>query len=150
MISAGPTTIDRAKSFEYFPGETFQAQLQENSSSYEYLPGHLLDNATGQVCPLKCNSLVKVRKSLNPPHWGRKCFYPTSGRPNSALSGTLEGLLELTQPLSRDLNLTSKDTYYGNKRIPAGVAQVHGGPRTPSRATITNLDYAFVKNAFFC
>merc|ERR1719300_1293675 len=46
--TSGPTTIDRAKSFEYFPGETFQAQLQENSSSYEYLPGHLLDNAAGQ------------------------------------------------------------------------------------------------------
>ena len=30
--TSGPTTIDRAKSFEYFPGETFQAQLQENSS----------------------------------------------------------------------------------------------------------------------
>ena len=29
--------IDRAKSFEYFPGESFR--LQENSSSYEYLPG---------------------------------------------------------------------------------------------------------------
>ena len=29
--------IDRAKSFEYFPGESFP--LQENSSSYEYLPG---------------------------------------------------------------------------------------------------------------
>ena len=96
---------------------------------------------------LLSNSLVKVRKSLNPPHWGRKCFYPTFGWPNSALSGTLEGLLELTQPLSRDLNLTSKDTYYGNKRIPAGVAQVHGGPRTPSRATITNLDFVFVRNA---
>merc|ERR1719508_4214 len=32
--------IDRAKSFEYIPGESFQ--LQENSSSYEYLPGHLV------------------------------------------------------------------------------------------------------------
>jgi hypothetical protein len=32
--------IDRAKSFEYFPGESFP--LQENSSSYEYLPGHLV------------------------------------------------------------------------------------------------------------
>ena len=31
--------IDRAKSFEYFPGESFP--LQENSSSYEYLPGKL-------------------------------------------------------------------------------------------------------------
>ena len=29
--------IDRAKSFEYIPGESFP--LQENSSSYEYLPG---------------------------------------------------------------------------------------------------------------
>ena len=33
---------DRAKSFEYIPGETFQ--LQENSSSYEYLPGHLVSD----------------------------------------------------------------------------------------------------------
>ena len=32
--------IDRAKSFEYFPGESFP--LQENSSSYEYLPGHMV------------------------------------------------------------------------------------------------------------
>ena len=32
--------IDRAKSFEYFPGESFP--LQENSSSYEYLPGHMI------------------------------------------------------------------------------------------------------------
>ena len=30
--------IDRAKSFEYIPGESFP--LQENSSSYEYLPGN--------------------------------------------------------------------------------------------------------------
>ena len=30
--ASNPTTIDRAKSFEYFPGESFQAQLQENSS----------------------------------------------------------------------------------------------------------------------
>ena len=29
--------VDRAKSFEYIPGESFP--LQENSSSYEYLPG---------------------------------------------------------------------------------------------------------------
>ena len=32
--------VDRAKSFEYIPGSSFQ--LQENSSSYEYLPGHLV------------------------------------------------------------------------------------------------------------
>jgi len=32
--------IDRAKSFEYFPGESFP--LQENSSSYEYLPGNTI------------------------------------------------------------------------------------------------------------
>ena len=32
--------IDRAKSFEYIPGESFP--LQENSSSYEYLPGNLI------------------------------------------------------------------------------------------------------------
>ena len=32
--------IDRVKSFEYFPGESFP--LQENSSSYEYLPGHMI------------------------------------------------------------------------------------------------------------
>ena len=32
--------IDRAKSFEYIPGESFP--IQENSSSYEYLPGHLV------------------------------------------------------------------------------------------------------------
>lgn len=32
--------IDRAKSFEYFPGESYP--LQENSSSYEYLPGHMI------------------------------------------------------------------------------------------------------------
>ena len=32
--------IDRAKSFEYIPGESFH--LQENSSSYEYLPGMIL------------------------------------------------------------------------------------------------------------
>ena len=31
--------IDRAKSFEYIPGESFP--LQENSSSYEYLPGKI-------------------------------------------------------------------------------------------------------------
>ena len=34
--------VDRAKSFEYFPGESFPVQIQENSSSYEYLPGHLV------------------------------------------------------------------------------------------------------------
>ena len=33
---------DRAKSFEYIPGETFN--MQENSSSYEYLPGHLVED----------------------------------------------------------------------------------------------------------
>lgn len=33
--------VDRAKSFEYFPGESFP--IQENSSSYEYLPGHLVN-----------------------------------------------------------------------------------------------------------
>ena len=32
--------IDRAKSFEYIPGESFP--IQENSSSYEYLPGIFL------------------------------------------------------------------------------------------------------------
>jgi hypothetical protein len=39
--------IDRAKSFEYFPGESFP--LQENSSSYEYLPGHMVDDRPGTV-----------------------------------------------------------------------------------------------------
>ena len=38
MESAQAMGADRAKSFEYIPGETFQLQ---NSSSYEYLPGHL-------------------------------------------------------------------------------------------------------------
>ena len=40
--------IDRAKSFEYIPGESFP--LQENSSSYEYLPGKsiLYMNETNQ------------------------------------------------------------------------------------------------------
>ena len=39
--------IDRAKSFEYFPGESFP--LQENSSSYEYLPGHMISDRPGTV-----------------------------------------------------------------------------------------------------
>ena len=39
--------IDRAKSFEYFPGESFP--LQENSSSYEYLPGHMVSDRPGTV-----------------------------------------------------------------------------------------------------
>ena len=39
--------IDRAKSFEYFPGESFP--IQENSSSYEYLPGHLVHDRPGTV-----------------------------------------------------------------------------------------------------
>lgn len=39
--------IDRAKSFEYFPGESFP--LQENSSSYEYLPGHMVQDRPGTV-----------------------------------------------------------------------------------------------------
>ena len=39
--------IDRAKSFEYFPGESFP--MQENSSSYEYLPGHLVSDRPGTV-----------------------------------------------------------------------------------------------------
>lgn len=39
--------IDRAKSFEYFPGESFP--LQENSSSYEYLPGHMVDDRPGII-----------------------------------------------------------------------------------------------------
>ena len=34
--------VDRAKSFEYIPGENFHCQ--ENSSSYEYLPGHLVSD----------------------------------------------------------------------------------------------------------
>ena len=42
MDSAQAMGADRAKSFEYIPGETFQ--LQENSSSYEYLPGHLVSD----------------------------------------------------------------------------------------------------------
>jgi hypothetical protein len=36
-LESVPAMIDRAKSFEYIPGESFH--LQENSSSYEYLPG---------------------------------------------------------------------------------------------------------------
>ncbi len=39
--------IDRAKSFEYFPGESFP--MQENSSSYEYLPGHMVSDRPGTV-----------------------------------------------------------------------------------------------------
>jgi len=39
--------IDRAKSFEYFPGDNFP--LQENSSSYEYLPGHMISDRPGTV-----------------------------------------------------------------------------------------------------
>lgn len=39
--------IDRAKSFEYFPGESFP--IQENSSSYEYLPGHLVNDRPATV-----------------------------------------------------------------------------------------------------
>ena len=39
--------IDRAKSFEYFPGESFP--MQENSSSYEYLPGHMVTDRPGTV-----------------------------------------------------------------------------------------------------
>lgn len=39
--------IDRAKSFEYFPGEEFR--MQENSSSYEYLPGHMVADRPGTV-----------------------------------------------------------------------------------------------------
>ena len=39
--------IDRAKSFEYFPGESFP--MQENSSSYEYLPGHMVADRPGTV-----------------------------------------------------------------------------------------------------
>ena len=34
--------VDRAKSFEYIPGENYHCQ--ENSSSYEYLPGHLVSD----------------------------------------------------------------------------------------------------------
>ena len=41
------TQIDRAKSFEYFPGESFP--MQENSSSYEYLPGHMVADRPGTV-----------------------------------------------------------------------------------------------------
>ena len=39
--------IDRAKSFEYFPGEAFP--MQENSSSYEYLPGHMVSDRPATV-----------------------------------------------------------------------------------------------------
>ena len=48
--------IDRAKSFEYFPGDAVDERVlpsaaqQENSSSYEYLPGHLVsDQRPGTV-----------------------------------------------------------------------------------------------------
>ena len=40
--------IDRAKSFEYFPGESFP--LQENSSSYEYLPGNTIHKYVLKNC----------------------------------------------------------------------------------------------------
>jgi len=44
--------VDRAKSFEYIPGENYQGQ--ENSSSYEYLPGHLVsDNRPPTVLNIK-------------------------------------------------------------------------------------------------
>ena len=39
--------IDRAKSFEYFPGDS--VPIQENSSSYEYLPGHMVNDRPGTV-----------------------------------------------------------------------------------------------------
>ncbi|TRY63748.1 hypothetical protein TCAL_02095 [Tigriopus californicus] len=45
--------IDRAKSFEYFPGESFP--LQENSSSYEYLPGHLVHDRPGTVASIRAD-----------------------------------------------------------------------------------------------
>ena len=40
-MESAQMVADRAKSFEYIPGETFN--MQENSSSYEYLPGHLVE-----------------------------------------------------------------------------------------------------------
>lgn len=46
--------IDRAKSFEYFPGESFP--LQENSSSYEYLPGHLVHDRPGTVASIRADA----------------------------------------------------------------------------------------------
>ena len=48
--------IDRAKSFEYFPGESFP--LQENSSSYEYLPGHMVDDRPGTVASKRGESVT--------------------------------------------------------------------------------------------
>ena len=51
--------IDRAKSFEYFPGTSFN-ENPENSSSYEYLPGHLVnqDRPSTVVSNHKSDSVV--------------------------------------------------------------------------------------------
>ena len=53
--------IDRAKSFEYFPGESFP--LQENSSSYEYLPGHMVDDRPGTVASKRGGESVATADS---------------------------------------------------------------------------------------
>ena len=62
---------------------------------------------------------------------------------------TLEELFELTRRTSRALNTLHALLNKGGKK---GHRQVccarHRGPRTPSITTDTNLDSAFVKNAF--
>ena len=84
--------IDRAKSFEYFPGESFP--LQENSSSYEYLPGHLVDDRPGTVASKRGEVLqdkVDPEKALGARDTSEDLTTEDTTSPRSSSSGTGRG-----------------------------------------------------------
>ena len=100
--------IDRAKSFEYFPGEVFP--LQENSSSYEYLPGHLVnDNRPGTVVSNRRDDDIDAAAALSSTHGNE-------GSTTSSDSSSFERnkrfsheLAEKNLNLATDLNLISNE-----------------------------------------
>lgn len=83
------TYIDRAKSFEYFPGESFP--LQENSSSYEYLPGHLVDDRPGTVASKRGEAIhdkIDQKKVLEARDTSEYLTTEDTTSPRSSSSGT--------------------------------------------------------------
>lgn len=94
MESAQAMGADRAKSFEYIPGETFQ--LQENSSSYEYLPGHLVsDNRP----PTVLNNIRPQSLAMPPP----------PGQPEDRVDKNGDLIPQSLDLLSLELREKSKD-----------------------------------------
>jgi hypothetical protein len=120
--------IDRAKSFEYFPGDNFP--LQENSSSYEYLPGHMISDRPGTVVSNHPQENIKHKDvTSNVNELNRRTSHNVETPPSQITNGEYSTTSSIQSSSNCELDVAKNRNY--QKLITTNTPKTHHKKRKP-------------------